>query len=143
MTGLQSSLKTPIRIIDHPLIEFKQKYEHGQMVVKRGLDATPMVLKKYDIGEKEVMSFTNHEGHMRALTAFHFHPSFPESQRRPYMESHNEGQELAAENGKELAAEIRAGRLKWRSKARSAGKTLGVIFHTVVIYLITYHPDSR
>ena len=143
MTGLQSGLQKPTHRNDHPLIEFRQKYENGQTVVKRGLNATPMVLKKYDIGEKEVMSFSNHEGYMRALTAFHFHPSFPESQRRPYMEAHNEGQELAEDISKELAAETRAGRQKWRLRTRRAGKTLGVIFHTLVIYLITYHPDSR
>ena len=143
MTELYSGLNTPTLFVDHRLIEFRQKYENGQTVVKRGLNATPMVLKKYRIGEKEVMSFTNHEGHMRALTAFHFHPNFPESQRQPYMESHHEGQELAEIISNELAAEIRAGRQKWRLRTRRAGKILGVIFHTLVIYLIAYHPDSR
>ena len=143
MTELQSGLNTSTPIINHPLIEFRQKYENGQTVIKRGLNATPMVLKKYEIGEKEVMSFTNHEGHMRALTAFHFHPNFPESQRRLYMESHHEGQELAEDISNDLAAETRAGRQKWRLRTRRAGKTLGVIFHTLVLYLIAYHPDSR
>ena len=76
MAELQSGLNKPTPIVDHPLIEFRQKYENGETLVKRGLKATPMVLKKYGISEREVMSFTNHEDHMRALTAFHFHPIF-------------------------------------------------------------------
>ncbi len=128
MTELQSGLNKPTPIVDHPLIEFRQKYENGETLVKRGLKATPMVLKKYGISEKEVMSFTNHEDHMRALTAFHFHPNFPKSQRQPYMEAHHEGQELAEVINNEFVAEIREGRQKWRLKTKRAGKTLGVIF---------------
>ena len=46
MTELHSRLGTRTRERDHGLIEFVQKYADGQKVCKRGLDATPMVVRK-------------------------------------------------------------------------------------------------
>ena len=59
------------------------------------------------------------------------------------MEAHHEGKELAEVISNELVAEIRKGRQKWWLKTKRGGKTLGAIFHTLVIGLIAYHPDSR
>jgi hypothetical protein len=49
------------------LIEFVHDYDDSYFVTKRGLDATPVVGKKFDLAVDEVM----------ALTAFYFHPDFP------------------------------------------------------------------
>jgi hypothetical protein len=59
------------------------------------------------------------------------------------MEAHHEGKELAEVISNELVAEIRKGWQKWRLKTKRAGKTLGAIFHTLLICLIAYHFDSR
>ena len=59
------------------MIEFRQNYIDGLSVEKRGLDATPMVMKKYDIGLNEVMTFSSYQKRNSAISVFHFHPEFP------------------------------------------------------------------
>ena len=78
------------------LIEFTHTYKDGTKVEKRGLNASPMVVKKYEIESDEVMAFSNWDGPNRALTAFHFHPTFPVEQRSEYMWRHAEGHVLLA-----------------------------------------------
>lgn len=86
------------------LIEFSQEYDDGYKVTKRGLDATPMVIKKFDIGQDEVVAFSNHQRANKALTAFHFHPDFPVEDRPGYMRRHEEGHEIAISSGSRQAA---------------------------------------
>ena len=77
------------------LIDIFQEYDDGFKVIKRGLDASPMVIKKFNIGSREVMAFSSFQRANKALTAFHFHPDFPDEDRRGYMYNHDEGQEIA------------------------------------------------
>lgn len=77
------------------LIEFNHVYEDGTRVLKRGLDASPLIVRRFAMAPDEVVAFSNREGWGRALTAFHFHPAFPDADRRAYMREHGEGHELA------------------------------------------------
>ena len=76
------------------LIEFTQTYDDGIKVLKRGLDATPILVRKYELSRNEVIAFSNSEGPRRAVTAFHFHPEFPDADRRAYMRDHCEGHDM-------------------------------------------------
>ena len=143
MTEQHPSQDTSTFVIKHALVEFKQKYENGWTVAKRGLDAAPVVMRKYGIGAKDVMSFTNHEGRNQAFTAFHFHPDFPVSERRPYMGAHRDGYELVNELYGAREAERAADKKKWVSRFVNAGKTAALIGHTMILYLVTHHPDGR
>jgi len=78
-------------------IEFTQGYDGGARVIKRGMEASPMVERKYDLGEEEVIAFTSWLADNQALTAFHFHPSFPVENRRDYMRQHLDGVALLEE----------------------------------------------
>ena len=77
------------------LIEFTQSYDDGIRVLKRGVDATPVLVRKFEIAPGEVMAFSNAEGGRRAITAFHFHPGFSNADRRAYMRNHDEGHQMA------------------------------------------------
>ena len=74
--------------------EFRQAYKGGLVVEKRGLDASPLVVGKYGLAEDQVMAFSSWQKRRRAVTVFHFHPSFPTESREPYMRAHSEGHEL-------------------------------------------------
>ncbi len=81
------------------LIEFTQAYDDGIKVLKRGVDATPLLVRKYEMHPAEVMAFSNVDGGRRAITAFHFHPEFPDADRRAYMRNHEEGHQMARAAG--------------------------------------------
>ena len=51
------------------LIEFVHDCDDSYFVTKRGLDATPVVVKKFDLAVDEVMAFTCHQRANKALTA--------------------------------------------------------------------------
>ena len=125
------------------MIEFKQKYVNGLSVNKRGLDATPMVMRKYDIGPDEVMTFSNYERRQQAISVFHFHPDFSFASRRRYMEVHCEGYEIAEEAVSEIRAEVRHQRAERQSRLKSFSRSIAVTFHAMVLYLLTHHPDTR
>lgn len=125
------------------LMEFPQAYDDGLRVAKKGVTATPMVIRKYGIGPREVMAFSSHEGARRALTVFHFHPDFPEADRRAYMETHAEGRDLAAEVA-EHAAEISAARkAAWRERGRKWAKTAALAAQAVAIFVIAHLTVTR
>ena len=116
------------------MIEFTHAYDDGARVFKRGLDATPRVIGKFDIGPDEVMAFSSWHGRRRAMTAFHFHPEFPAPDRRRYMEAHDEGRQAAAEAEDRLQEERRR---HWRfvndklaRKARAIARTLDMALAT-------------
>ena len=88
------------------------------------------------------MAFSNHERRRRALTAFHFHPRFPESQRRPYMEAHQDGYELALEVEAQRKSLVKDEKARWASLLGRTGKSVAVLLHTLVIYSITHHSDT-
>ena len=82
---------------EETFIEFTQSYDGGARVKKRGMVASPMVERKYDLGDEEVIAFTSWLADNQALTAFHFHPSFPAENRRDYMRQHLDGVALLEE----------------------------------------------
>jgi len=125
------------------MIEFKQDYVDGLSVKKRGLDATPMVMRKYDIGPDEVMTFSNYERRNQAISVFHFHPDFPFASRRQYMEKHTEGYEVAEDAITDMKAAVRHQRAERKSRMKSLSRSIAVTFHAMVLYLLTHHPDTR
>lgn len=125
------------------LIEFVHRYEDGYKITKRGLDATPPVVKKFDIGPDEVMAFTCHQRAHKALTAFHFHPDFPLEDRRRYMREHAEGHDLALSLGSRLAAE-RARKLRaLENKLTRVGRGLALGLQSVALYFAAGGPAAR
>ena len=125
------------------MIEFSQDYEDGLRVDKRGLDAAPMVLKKYNIGSNEVMSFSNYQSRNCAISVFHFHPDFPFEKRHDYMENHREGYEVVLETISELKAERREQQARWAARLRHAGRALTVSVHAVLLFVIAHNHGAR
>ena len=107
------------------LIEFVHDCDDSYFVTKRGLDATPVVGKKFDLAVDEVM----------ALTAFHFHPDFPLEDRPGYMRRHAEGYELVLSVGSPLVA-LRAGKMRvFEERVSGIGRGLAVRLHTAARFL--------
>jgi hypothetical protein len=125
------------------MIEFKQDYTDGLSVRKRGIDATPMVIRKYDIAANEVMTFSSHEKRSRAISVFHFHPTFPFEARQQYMTQHAEGYEVAHNVQIDLETESRKRRSKRKNKLKSAGRSIALTLHSLVLYILFHHPDTR
>jgi len=125
------------------MIEFRQDYIDGLSVKKRGLDATPMVMRKYDIGPNEVMTFSNYDRRNQAISVFHFHPDFPFASRRKYMEMHSEGYEVAEEAVTDIKATARHQRAERKSRIKSLSRSVAVTFQAMVLYLLTHPPDAR
>ncbi len=121
---------------DEWLIEFVHDYDDGFQVNKRGLDATPLVIKKFDIGTQEVMAFSSHQRANKAITAFHFHPDFPQDARQDYMWRHNEGYDIAVSVGSRLAAQ-RAQMLRvFGERVSGFGRGLAVTAQAMALYLV-------
>jgi len=125
------------------LIEFSQEYDDGFEVTKRGLDASPMVIKKFDLGQKEVMAFSSFQHANKALTAFHFHPDFPDKNRRDYMLSHEEGHEVAISTGSLAAAQRAQMRRVLEDRVSGWGRGLAVSLQAVALYLAAGGPAAR
>ncbi len=133
-------------MMDHQvewMIEFTQPCEDGGKVVKRGLDATPMVIKKYGIEPDEVMAFTCWQGRKKAITAFHFHPDFPDAARRRYMEVHDDGREVMAGVMASMEAERRQRMRDWNERtlrtAAAARRTLGAALSALALTMLHGH----
>jgi len=133
MTDQQITTEGLWSALDGQLTEFTQDYIDGYHVVKRGLEASPMVIKKFDIHSDEVMAFTSEQGRNTALTAFHFHPDFPVGARRAYMEVHEEGHTLAAEAGKRRRAERTMLRNRWEGRVARIGRGVSIALSAVAM----------
>ena len=124
--------------MDHPdewLIEFIHAYDEGYKITKRGLDATLVVVKKFDLAVDEVMAFTCHQRANKALTAFHFHPDFPLEDRPGYMRRHAEGHELVLSVGSPLVA-LRERKMRvFEERVSGIGRGLAVRLHTAARFL--------
>lgn len=110
------------------LIEIVQAYPDGIKVRKRGVEATPGVIRQHQLAPDEVMAFSCCAGRGRAITAFHFHPDFPMERRRAYMRLHDEGRALATAERTEAQATRRRRRdailnvaEEWRARAGTRG----------------------
>lgn len=125
------------------LLVFDQSYDDGMLIEKKAVEATPMVIRKYGIKPNEVMAFSSHERHRRALTVFHFHPNFPEARRRDYMESHIEGHELAADYIDHSASLRQLSWVSWRTRVRKVARVGGLAVHALAIFVITHMPAGR
>ena len=98
--------------------EFEQAYDDDARVLKRGVAASSLIVKKYKLETHESIAFTSWEGKNRALTVFHFHPAFPKEAWRDYMERHTDGIDVLHE------AEEARGRMRqedWEIQSRRAG----------------------
>ena len=125
------------------LIEFAHDYDDGFKVTKRGLDATLLVIKKHDLGPDEVMAFSCHQRANKAMTAFHFHPEFPFESRWKYMRSHDEGHDLAVNNGSRQAAERAQMRKAMEERLHGLGRGLAVGLQTAALYIAAGGPAAR
>jgi hypothetical protein len=125
------------------LIEFFQAYDDGFEVTKRGLDATPMVVKKFNIAPNEVMAFSSYQYANKALTAFHFHPDFPDEDRRAYMQNHEEGHELVLSVGSRRAAQRAQFRRVVEERVSGWGRGLAVSMQTAALYVAAGGPAAR
>jgi len=117
------------------LIEFFQAYEDGFEVTKRGLDSTPMVVKKFKISKNEVMAFTSYQRANKTLTAFHFHPDFPDADFRAYMRNHEEGHELVISVGSPRAAQRAQFRRVMEQRLSGWGRGFAVSLQSAAFFL--------
>ena len=123
--------------------EFVQDYGDGVHVTKRGLDASPLVVRKYEIGPDEVLAFSTYDGKRRAMTVFHFHPDFDSERRRRYMEAHREGYDVAVEVTGHLAAE-RAGRqAAVRRRMKKAGRAVALAAQAAAVFILAHYSPGR
>jgi len=125
------------------MIEFRQDYMNGLSVKKRGLDATPMVMRKYGIRPDEVMAFSNYEKRNQAMSVFHFHPDFPFASRRRYMEMHSEGYEVAEDAVADIRSETRHVRAERIFRLKAFSRSILVTCHAMALYVLTHHADTR
>ena len=128
---------------DEWLIEFIHAYDEGYKITKRGLDATPLIVKKFELGPKEVMAFTCHQRANKALTAFHFHPDFPLEDRRLYMRRHEEGRDLTASIGSRMAAERARNWRKMEERISRAGRGLVLGLQSLAVFFATGGTATR
>ena len=128
---------------DEWLIEFVHEYDDGFRVTKRGLDATPLVIKKFEIGADEVMAFSCHQRANKAMTVFHFHPEFPLEARQEYMHRHKEGYEIAASVGSHLAAQRAHMFRVFGERISGFGRGLAMTAQTLALYLAAGGPTPR
>ena len=127
--------------MDHPdewLIEFIHAYDEGYKITKRGLDATPPIVKKFDLGPEEVIAFTCYQRANKGLTAFHFHPDFPAEDRWRYMRRHEEGHELALSVGSRRAAQRAQICRVMEERLSGWGRGLTVGLQSVAVYLLSF-----
>jgi len=118
------------------LIEFFQTYEDGFDVSKRGLDATPIVIKKFNLVKNKVMAFTSYQYANKALTVFHFYPDFPKEDRRPYMRKHEEGHKLAVSMGSRRAAQCAQFRRVMEERISGWRRVVVVALQTALLNLL-------
>ncbi|MEE8393941.1 MAG: hypothetical protein V3R66_06310 [Rhodospirillales bacterium] len=116
----------------HWLTEFVQSYEGSGKVVKRGLDATPLVIRKHGIEPDEVVAFTCWRSRHKAITAFHFHPDFPDCDRLRYMEAHEDGNEILSAIIAKAETEKRHRLEAWNERAANVTGGVKRAMHMVV-----------
>ena len=123
--------------------EFRQDYGDGIRVTKRGLDASLLVVRKYDIGRNEVLAFSTYDGKRRAMTVFHFHPDFDLRRRRHYMEVHREGYDVAREVCAHLDAERARRQEALRRRLAKARRAVTVAAHAAAVFILAHYSPGR
>ncbi len=124
-------------------LEFDQDYEGGLHVLKRGLDASPLVVRKYHLGPDQVMAFSDHRGRRKAISVFHFHPAFPAENRDVYMRGHDDGRQLIGDYLDERAETQRRWVARWRGRAGAAARAAGLASHAIGVFIATHLVTPR
>lgn len=127
----------------HWFAEFRQDYADGIQVLKRGLEASPLVVRKYDIGADEVLAMSTHMSRRRAMTVFHFHPEFAANRRRAYMDAHLEGRDLAIDIWQREQAEMGERRAMILRRVARARRAVGVAAQAAVVFLLAHYSSGR
>lgn len=133
----------PIHLPGDWFLEFRQDHADGISVVKRGLEASPLVVRKYDIAPNEVLALTTHLGRRQAMTVFHFHPSFGVDGRRAYMEAHDEGRELAEEIARLADAQRGPRRAMIEDGLRKARRALAIAAQAAAVLILAHYSSGR
>ena len=123
--------------------EFDQDYGDGIHVIKRGLDASLLVVRKYDIGADEVLAFSTYDGKRRAMTVFHFHPDFDLRRRRHYMEAHREGYDVARTVTGHLEAERAQRQAAIRRRVAKARRAVALAAHAAAVFILAHYSPGR
>jgi hypothetical protein len=123
--------------------EFEQDYGDGTYVIKRGLDASLLVVRKYDIGADEVLAFSTYDGKRRAMTVFHFHPDFDLRRRRHYMEAHREGYDVACEVTGHLEADRARRQAAIRRRLGKARRAVALAAHAAAVFILAHYSPGR
>lgn len=123
--------------------EFSQDYGDGIRVKKRGLDASALVVRKYDIAADEVLALSTHDGRRRAMTVFHFHPDFPLDRRRRYMEAHREGYDVAHDVTRHMDALKAHRQTALRKRFSRAGRAVTMGVHAIAMFFLAHYSSGR
>ena len=123
--------------------EFDQDYGDGIHVIKRGLDASLLVVRKYDIGADEVLAFSTYDGKRRAMTVFHFHPDFDLRRRRHYMEAHREGYDVARTVTGHPQAERAQRQAAIRRRVAKARRAVALAAHAAAVFILAHYSPGR
>lgn len=123
--------------------EFEQDYGDGIHVIKRGLDASLLVVRKYDIGADEVLAFSTYDGKRRAMTVFHFHPDFDLRRRRHYMEAHREGYDVARTVTGHLDAQRAQRQAAIRRRIAKARRAVTLAAHAAAVFILAHYSPGR
>ena len=123
--------------------EFEQDYGDGIHVIKRGLDASLLVVRKYDIGTEEVLAFSTYDGKRRAMTVFHFHPDFDPHRRRHYMEAHREGYDVARTVTGHLEAQRAERQAAIRRRVAKARRAVALAAHAAAVFILAHYSPGR
>jgi hypothetical protein len=133
-----------IEYTDPPwMSEFRQQYPEGLCVIKRSLDATPMVIRKYNIGPDEVMAFSSYQKRKQAISVFHFHPDFAHADRHLYMQQHQEGYEVLEEVLDDHKIAVENVRLERKARMKTFGRSITLAVNAIVLFILTNHPGGR
>lgn len=124
-------------------MEFRQDYEGGLHVLKRGLDASPVVVRKHRLAPDQVIAFSDHRGRRKAISVFHFHPAFPAENRDAYMRGHDDGRQLIGEYLDHRAETGRRRMARWRGRAEAAARAAGVAVHAVGMFVAAHLATPR
>ena len=89
------------------------------------------------------MAFSSHRRANKAMTAFHFHPDFPDEDRPGYMRIHEEGHDIAISTGSRQAAQRAQMRRVMEDRLSGWGRGLAVGFQSVAVYLAAGGPLTR
>ena len=125
------------------LLEFRHDYGERCRVIKRLVEAAPMVIRKYDLEPGTAIAFTVWEGGGRAMTTFHFHPDFPMDGRRAYMVDHDEGGSLAARMLDGLRAERRRRWRNWVGLSGRMARAAASAVHAAGVFALFHSPTAR